>query len=153
MHDTQENDNANLEARQQKEGEGSTQAHISERVPKRVRLGNDADLDETRRDLLLAEGGTDSDGEVARGIQHGAAALGAGLQATGATSHHPKTGAWRCGKQNPFPTSPHPRRLRRTKIKRGVTLTFHLVQKIGPVRPTGIPFERAGSQPNIEMPP
>jgi putative transposase len=43
----------------------------------------------------------------------------------------PKTGAWRCGKQNPFPTSPHPRRLRRTKIKRGVTLTFHLVQKTG----------------------
>jgi hypothetical protein len=30
-------------------------------------------------DLLLAEGGTDSDGEVARGIQHGTAALGAGL--------------------------------------------------------------------------
>ena len=29
MHD--ENHNANLEARQQKEGEGSTQAHISER--------------------------------------------------------------------------------------------------------------------------
>lgn len=47
MHDTHENHNANLEACQQKEGEGSTQAHISERVPKRVRLGNDADLHET----------------------------------------------------------------------------------------------------------
>jgi putative transposase len=46
----------------------------------------------------------------------------------------PKPGAWRCGKQNPFPTSPHPRLRLRTKVKRGVTLTFHLVQKIGPVR-------------------
>ena len=37
-----------------------------------------------RRDLLLAEGGTNRDREVASGIQHEAAALGAGLQATGA---------------------------------------------------------------------
>jgi hypothetical protein len=29
----------------------------------------------------------------------------------------PKPGAWRCGKQNPFPTSPHPRRRLRTKVK------------------------------------
>src|SRR5450631_367674 len=85
------------------------------------------------RDLLLAEGGTDSDGEMARGIQHGATALGARLQAAGAASHHSRTGAWRCGKQNPFPTSPHPRRRLRTKVKRGVTLTFHLVQNIGQV--------------------
>jgi hypothetical protein len=61
-------------------------------------------------------------------------ALGAGLQATGAASHLAQaTGAWRCGKQNPFPTSPHPRRRLRTKVKRGVTLTFHLVQNIGQV--------------------
>src|SRR5450755_3858019 len=85
------------------------------------------------RDLLLAEGGTDSDGEMARGIQHGATALGARLQAAGAASHHSRTGAWRCGKQNPFPTSPYPRRRLRTKVKRGVTLTFRLVQKIGQV--------------------
>jgi transposase InsO family protein len=75
----------------------------------------------------------DSDGEVARGIQHRAAALGPGLQATGATSHHPKTGARRCGKRSAFPTSPHPRRRLRIKVKRGVTLTLHLVHKIGPV--------------------
>src|ERR1700731_5300371 len=70
---------------------------------------------------------------MACGIQHGASALGAGLPATGTASHPSKTGAWRCGKQNPFPTSPHPRLRLRTKVKRGVTLTFHLVQKIGPV--------------------
>ena len=46
-----------------------------------------------------------------------------------------RTGVWRCGKQNPFPTSPHPRRRLRTNCKRGVTLTFHLVQKIGQVNP------------------
>jgi transposase InsO family protein len=39
--------------------------------------------------LLLAEGGTDSDGEVAHGIQHGAAALGAGLPAAGAGGLQP----------------------------------------------------------------
>src|SRR5208337_5633120 len=90
------------------------------------------------RDLLLAEGGTDSDGEVAGGIQHGASALGARLQAACTASYlAPATGAWRCGKQNPFPTSPHPRRLR-TKVKRGVTLTFHLVQKIGLVTMTDV---------------
>jgi putative transposase len=49
-------------------------------------------------------------------------------------SHPSKTGAWRCGKQSPFPTSPHPRRRLRTKTKRGVTLTLHLVQKIGLIR-------------------
>src|ERR1019366_5655682 len=66
-----------------------------------------------RRDLLLAEGGTDSDGEVAGGIQHGAAALGAGLQATGTANQLAEaTGAWRYGKRSAFPTSPHPRRLR-----------------------------------------
>jgi hypothetical protein len=43
----------------------------------------------------------------------------------------PKPGHGRCGKQNPFPTSPHPWRRLRTKVKRGVTLTFHLVQKTG----------------------
>ncbi|MGA9414149.1 MAG: hypothetical protein WBV60_05615, partial [Terriglobales bacterium] len=42
-------------------------------------------------------------------------------------------GAWRYGKRSAFPTSPHPRRRLRTKVKRGVTLTFHLVQKIGQV--------------------
>src|SRR5204863_9834351 len=84
-----------------------------------------------RRDFLLAEGGTDTNGEVAGGIQHAAAALGAGLPAAGTTSHHSKTGAWGCGKRCAFPTSPHPRLRLRTKIKRGVTLTFCLVQKIG----------------------
>src|ERR1035441_8495150 len=87
-----------------------------------------------RRDLLLAEGGTDSDGEVARGIQHGAAALGAGLQATGPASNLAEaTGAWRYGKRSAFSTSPHPRRRLRTIVQRGVTLTLHLVQKIGQV--------------------
>ena len=32
-----------------------------------------------------------------------------------------------------FSTSPHPRRRLRTNVQRGVTLTFHLVQKIGQV--------------------
>jgi transposase InsO family protein len=59
--------------------------------------------------FLLAEGGTDSDGEVARGIQHRATALGAGLQAAGTASHLAEaTGAWRYGKRCAFPTSPHP---------------------------------------------
>jgi transposase InsO family protein len=65
--------------------------------------------------------------------KHGASALGARLPAPGTTNHHSKTGAWRCGKRFAFPTSPHPRRRLRTKVKRGVTLTFHLVQKIGQV--------------------
>jgi hypothetical protein len=53
----------------------------------------------------------------ASGIQHGAAALGAGLQAAGAASHLAETtGAWRYGKRFAFPTSPHPRRLRRTNV-------------------------------------
>ena len=43
------------------------------------------------------------------------------------------TGAWRYGKRFAFPTSPHPRRLRRTNVEQGVTLTIHLVQKIGQV--------------------
>src|SRR5271157_3229009 len=71
---------------------------------------------------------------MARGISHGAPALGVGLPATSTTGHPCKTGAWRCGKQNPFPTSPHPRRRLRTKVKRGVTLTFYLVQNIGQVK-------------------
>ena len=88
-----------------------------------------------RRDLLVAEGGTDSDGEVSRGIQHRAFALGAGLQATGTANHLDEaTGAWRCGKRCAFPTSPHPRRRLRTNAHRGVTLTLHLVQNIGQVR-------------------
>ena len=56
----------------------------------------------------------------------------AGLQAAGAADHL-ANGAWRCGKQTTFPTSPHPRRRLRTNVERGATLTFHLVQKIGPV--------------------
>jgi len=36
------------------------------------------------RDLLLAERGADRDREVASAVQHAAAALGFGLQATGA---------------------------------------------------------------------
>ena len=60
--------------------------------------------------FYFAEGGTDSDGEVARGIQHGEAALGAGLQATSAANNLAEaTGAWRYGKRCAFPTSPHPR--------------------------------------------
>src|SRR5260370_20061668 len=43
------------------------------------------------------------------------------------------TGAWRYGKRSAFPTSPHPRRRLRTIVQRGVTLTFHLVQKTGQV--------------------
>ena len=71
---------------------------------------------------------------MARGIQHGAAALGAGLQATGPASNLAEaTGAWRYGKRSAFSTSPHPRRRLRTIVQRGVTLTFHLVQKTGQV--------------------
>jgi len=39
----------------------------------------------------------------------------------------------RPGKRFAFPTSPHPRRRLRTIVQRSVTLTFHLVQKIGQV--------------------
>ena len=35
-----------------------------------------------------------------------------------------------------FCTSPHPRLRLRTRVQKGATLTFHLVQKIGPVTPT-----------------
>jgi hypothetical protein len=60
----------------------------------------------------------------------------AGLQATGTASDLAEaTGAWRHGKRSAFPTSPHPRRRLRTNVQRGVTLTLHLVQKIGQVRP------------------
>src|ERR1019366_6429267 len=52
----------------------------------------------------------------------------------GTASHLAETtGAWGCGKRSAFPTSPHPRRRPRTIVQRGVTLTFHLVQKIGQV--------------------
>src|ERR1019366_9517363 len=50
----------------------------------------------------------------------------------GTASHLAETtGAWGCGKSSAFPTSPHPPRRPRTIVQRGVTLTFHLVQKIG----------------------
>ena len=39
--------------------------------------------------FLLAEGSTDPNREVARRIQHGAAAFGVGLQAAGAGGLHP----------------------------------------------------------------
>jgi putative transposase len=39
-----------------------------------------------------------------------------------------------------FPTSPHPRRLRRTNVEQGVTLTLHLVQKTGLVTPASVVF-------------
>ena len=67
-------------------------------------------------------------------VQHGTAAFVAGLQAAGTGSHlAAATGAWRYGKRCAFPTSPHPRRRLRTNVQRGVTLTFHLVQKTGQV--------------------
>jgi hypothetical protein len=97
-----------------------------------------------RRDFLLAEGGANSHGVVAGGIQHGASALGAGIPAASTASHLEATGAWRCGKQNPFPTSPHPRRRLRTKVKRGVTRTFHLVQKTGQARLLRMKFAMIG---------
>ena len=49
--------------------------------------------------------------------KHGASALSAGLQTTGTASYLAETtGAWRYGKRCAFPTSPHPRRLRRTNV-------------------------------------
>src|ERR1035437_8924031 len=84
-----------------------------------------------RGDLLLVEGGAGGDRAMESAVQHGTAAFVAGLSATGTASNLAEaTGAWRCGKRSAFPTSPHPRRRRRTNVKRGVTLTFHLVQKI-----------------------
>jgi hypothetical protein len=66
-------------------------------------------LSSSTRDLLLAEGGTDFNGDVARGIQQGATALRTGLQATGTTSNLAEaTGAWRYGKRFALPTSRHP---------------------------------------------
>src|ERR1039457_2324428 len=87
-----------------------------------------------RRDLLLAEGGPGGDRAMENTLQHATAALVAGLQATGTGGNlGPATGAWGCGKRYAFPTSPHPRLRLRANIQRGVTLTFHLVQKIGQV--------------------
>src|ERR1017187_4009409 len=87
-----------------------------------------------RGDLLLAEGGAGGDRAMESAIQSCPAALGAGLQAAGAASNLAEaTGAWRYGQRSAFPTSPHPRRRLRTNVKRGVTLTIHLVQKIGQV--------------------
>jgi len=72
-------------------------------------------------------------GEVARRIQHGAAALGAGLQAAGTASYlAATTGPWRYGKCSAFPTSPRPRRRLRTKVERGVTLESRLQQVLCP---------------------
>src|SRR6516165_6889276 len=86
------------------------------------------------RDLLLVEGGAGSDRTMASALQHGAAAFVARLQATGATSYLAEgNGAWRYGKRCAFPTSPHPRLRLRTRLEKGATLTFHLVQKIGQV--------------------
>src|SRR6516162_7569010 len=71
---------------------------------------------------------------MARALQHGAAAFVARLQATGATSYLAEgNGAWRYGKRCAFPTSPHPRLRLRTRVKKGATLTFRLVQRIGQV--------------------
>src|ERR1019366_254700 len=87
-----------------------------------------------RGDLLLAEGGAGGDRAMERAIQHGTATFVAGLSASGTASNLAEaTGAWRYGKRSAFPTSPHPRRRLRTNVKRGVTLTIHLVQKIGQV--------------------
>src|ERR1019366_6338299 len=90
-----------------------------------------------RGDLLLAEGGAGGDRAMESAIQHGTATFVAGLSASGTASNLAEaTGAWRYGKRCAFPTSPRPphtpRRLR-TNFQRGVTLTFHLVQKIGQV--------------------
>src|SRR5208337_586505 len=71
--------------------------------------------------------------------------------ATSTTGHPCKTGAWRCGKQNPFPTSPHPRRRLRTKVKRGVTLTFYLVQNIGQVIVLVWFWKPAAHPPKVEL--
>src|SRR5450759_5998 len=87
-----------------------------------------------RGDLLLAEGGAGGDRTMESAVQHGTVTFVAGLQAAGTASHLAEaTGAWRYGKRSAFPTSPHPRRRLRTNVKQGVTLTIHLVQKIGQV--------------------
>src|SRR3974377_133395 len=86
------------------------------------------------RDLLLAEGGAGGNRAVESALQHGATTFVARLQATGAANHLAEgNGAWRYGKRCAFPTSPHPRLRLRTRFEKGVTLTFHLVQKIGQV--------------------
>src|SRR5450755_3185923 len=86
------------------------------------------------RDLLFAEGGPGSDRAMESALQHGTATFVAGIQTTSAASHLAEgNGAWRYGKRCAFPTSPHPRRRLRTTVQKGVTLTFYLVQKIGPV--------------------
>src|SRR5512141_1590413 len=98
-----------------------------------------------RGDLLLVEGRAGSDRAMESAVQHDTAAFVTGLQATGTGSNLAEaTGAWRCGKRYAFPTSPHPRRRLRTKVKRGVTLTFHLVQKIGQVNPTSAEWADRG---------
>src|SRR5208283_5204079 len=89
-----------------------------------------------RRNLLLAEGGPGGNRAMEDTLQHATAALGAGLQATGAGGNLSQaTGAWGCGKRVAFSTSPCPRLRLRTNIQQGITLTFHLVQKIGQVSP------------------
>jgi hypothetical protein len=56
-----------------------------------------------RRDLLLAEGGTDFDGEVAGRIQHGAAALGLGYRPPAPQAILPKPGHGDVGNKTRFP--------------------------------------------------
>src|SRR5208283_1670976 len=88
-----------------------------------------------RGDLLLAKGGAGGDRAMESAIQHGTATFVAGLSTSSTASNLAEaTGAWRYGKRSAFPTSPHPRRRLRTNVKSGVTLTIHLVQKIGQVR-------------------
>src|SRR6516164_1560349 len=101
------------------------------------------------RDLLLAEGGAGGNRAVESALQHGATAFVARLQATGTANHLAEgNGAWRYGKRCAFPTSPHPRLRLRTRFEKGVTLTFHLVQKIGQVTTAF----RINGQPSLPPP-
>src|SRR5271154_3618349 len=110
------------------------------------------------RDLLFAKGSADRDREVASGVQHQAATLGAGLPAARTGGVRNRRGKWLWkrrglrprGKRYAFPTFPQPRR-RRSIFLRGpctqnhgapttetlmYTLSLALVQKVGPVSPS-----------------
>ena len=85
-----------------------------------------------RRNLLLDERNPRAGRALARPLQHGQAALVAGLppaSAAGLADNEP--GAWRSGNRYALPTSPHPRLTAIELRNSRATLTMKLVQKIG----------------------
>jgi hypothetical protein len=88
------------------------------------------------RDLLFAEGGPGGDQTMKSALQHGTAAFVARLQTTSAASHLAEGRGMEIWKTLRVSHISTPLLQPRTRVAKGVTLTFHLVQKIGQVSPT-----------------